>query len=174
MLPWQRGTLASGEQAKAIVEHLVERFERKQIRASRSQLDRQRNSVEPPAEPGDRRRVFVGELEAIVDCPRAIDEELDRAVLRSLGGRELMRRRCLRRAERGKPVSAFARQPERLAAGRQDSEARTSCEQTLRDARRLARDVFAVVKNQQKRLVFEVLDEAVEQRAVRHLSDAQR
>jgi hypothetical protein len=89
--------------------------------ASRRQLDRQCNSVEPAADIGDNRRICVAQLELIQARRDALDEELDGRKAQRLGCSE--RRQYRRVRQRRQPVQLLALDAKRFAAGRQDMHA---------------------------------------------------
>src|SRR5439155_26540799 len=60
-----------------LAELLRERRRRQESNAGGRQLDRQRQAVEPPADPGDRRGVALAQVELGARRPRAQDEERD-------------------------------------------------------------------------------------------------
>ena len=80
---------------------------------------RQRQAVQPSADLGDGRGVVVGELEVRPDRPRALDEELDRLVLRRAARREAASRSALGKRERRHREDVLAAQVQRFAAGHQ-------------------------------------------------------
>ena len=76
---------AAGEEVEPLLEPFEDRLRREQLHARGRELDREREPVEAAADPGDRRRVFVGELEAGLDRLRPVEEELDRGRARETG-----------------------------------------------------------------------------------------
>src|SRR6516162_1830948 len=82
------------------------------------ELDRQWQSVKPPANLDDCRGVRIGQREIFDNGSDTLDEQLYRGEGGRLGG--CQSRRGRRAAERSETVLALARDPERLAASRQD------------------------------------------------------
>jgi hypothetical protein len=69
----------------------------------------------------------------------------------------------LRAAERPKAVPAFAGDPERFPAGRQDVDPRRAAENRRRQPGRRFDDMLAIVEQQQHPLVSEASDQAGKQ-----------
>ncbi len=78
LLPLGQVAGRAPEQLEPASEPITQRFRREQPQAGRSELDRERQAVEPTADVADRGRVVVVELKVGTDCPGSIDEELDR------------------------------------------------------------------------------------------------
>ena len=122
----------------------------------RGQLDGQGQPVQARADLGHRRGVGVGELEARIDGPSPLDEQLDGfELLERVGGGRL---RGVGKAHRRDRVLAFGVKMQRLATGDQDADARCGGQQ-LADVAPRVQDLFEVVQQQQGMVVAEVFDQ---------------
>jgi hypothetical protein len=107
----------AAERAEARVEVGEDLGRRHHADACGGQLDRQRQAVEPLAQRGDRRRLFVGRDEPRVALPRALDEQPVRVV----------------GSERVQPPHGFPGQAAGLAARGQDAHPLARAEQRRRE-----------------------------------------
>ena len=72
---------AAGEHVEARLQTAEQRLRAEELDPRRGELDRERKAIDPLTDPGDRRRVFVGDREVVFGRDRALDEELDPFVL---------------------------------------------------------------------------------------------
>ncbi len=84
----------------------------------RRQFDRQRYSIELPADFGDDRSIRVGEFKFAQTLCRALDKQLYRGKRERFGGAKMVRWKAAR--QRRQPLHMFCFDPQRLAAGRQN------------------------------------------------------
>jgi hypothetical protein len=124
LLPCGQIGLRAPEEPEAVVEPRRDLLDRQQRRAGGGELERERQTVEAAAEPGDRGRGGGVEAEAGVRLPRPGDEERGRLRPRHL--RQIVARR--QRQGRDRP-NRFAGQAKLLAAGDKQMEARAGREQ---------------------------------------------
>ena len=164
------GTAA--ERLEAAGEPIPERLGREKVQPGRSQLDRQRQPVEPATDPGDRGRVVVGQPEVRPDAARPLDEQLDRLELAEVVGRGARTGRGRERQWRNRH-HVLAPHAQRLAARHEHLEARAFGEQ-LDDRWRGDRDLLEVVENDQDLLCAEPAAELVERRAFSGVTEADR
>ncbi len=147
------------------VEHVLEPSEQRirfeQSGARRGQLDGERQTVEAPADLDNRERVVLGQGEVVADGLGSIDEQLHRGQRRELFDRRLLReRRHAQRADRILPLGA---EPQHRAARGQDLEPGTAG-QELVELGRHADHLLEVVEHEQRRGLFEMLDQGVDGR----------
>ncbi len=140
---------AAGEQPEAVTQAGGHAIDTEPNDARRSQLDRERDPVEAPANGGCRRRDA-----ALGDVPwlrgmRPRYEEPDRAVSKDGFHVPVVFRRHI---ERRDPVHVLARDSQGLAAGCEQSGARASAQQRLCHAGCRLDHVLTVVEDQQKLL----------------------
>jgi hypothetical protein len=153
----QRRTAAAAEQTEDVVQAPRDLLGGYHPDAGGGQLDRQRDAVEPAADLRDRGAVRLAEAEGGEHGARAVDEELHR-----LAGGQPLRGELLRvvgERERGHQPGRLARNAERLAAARQQREARAAPQQRIGERGAGVDQVLAVVEHEQKRARLEVLGE---------------
>ena len=97
-LPRKGSAAAAGEERKALVEPRREIGDAHHLDASGGELDRERYTVETPADVADDRHVVVGEPERFIDERRTVDEQRDGAESEGVAGVQL--RRPFRNRER--------------------------------------------------------------------------
>src|SRR6266581_9593755 len=90
-MPRRTRPAAAGQQAKTVVEMCREPPHPKGLDPGRRQFDRQRYSIELPADFGDDRSVLVGEFKFAQTLCRALDKQLYGRKGERLGGAETVR-----------------------------------------------------------------------------------
>ena len=153
-----RRAAAAGEDLEAIVEAPGELIGRQRAQPGGGQLEGQRLAVQPAAdlddrgdvlrvdgEPGRRRRAAIGE-----ELDRRMGERLVDAGVRAGPGQ---------RRDLDQPLADDA---QRLAARRQDVDARAAPEQLVRDGGDVADQVLAVVEDDERGAVGERVEDAVQ------------
>ena len=88
LMAGQRGAAPRAQEPEPIAEARRDVLDREHSRARRRQLESERDSVEPPADPADGRRILRRELEAGIDRLEPVEEEMHRLHLRELRERE--------------------------------------------------------------------------------------
>ena len=106
--------ISPGQQGKTVVQAIEDLLDRQDPGPHRRQLDRQWQTVEPPAQPDDRHPVRVAQLEMARRRRRPLGEQHDGLVLLQLGERSP--RRLLEAAPSGGTGTA-ARPALRAAPG---------------------------------------------------------
>ena len=162
LLARDSGARTTGEEPEAVIEAVEDLLRAQHASARGRELDRERDAVEPVADPRDRRGRRVVEVEVRPDLAGALDEELHRLVL--LQGVET---RFVRAGERQArhPPCGFAGHAELLSAGREHDDAGTCEQDPFRDLGGRVDEVLAVVEHHERGLRREMIDEHVERRA---------
>jgi hypothetical protein len=92
---------STGQEGEPPLESDEQRLRRQDLRPGRCQLDREGQSVKPPADLGDGRGGLVGDGEVRVDAPGPFDKQAHRLVLaHAIGRREMARIRSRERGDR--------------------------------------------------------------------------
>jgi hypothetical protein len=140
------GAVATREQPEALVEAFGEHIDRHCPRAGRRELQREWDAVEACANTTDCVCVVGGQRKVRQSRSNPRHEQLDRRVSVQLHGsyRGLVGRRCKRRYA----PAQFASDTQRLPAGGQDLEVRTSTQQGVCERRAACQQVLAVVEDQ--------------------------
>ena len=129
------GAIARHQQREAIRKTGFDVVERESRASSGCELDRQRNPLEPAADPVDRRDRTGRDGRIHPLCAR--DEQLDGFT-----------RAVAVQRERGKPKDVLAGEEQRLAARRNDDETGATAQECLREPRGLGQQMFRVVEDQ--------------------------
>ena len=137
------------------VEDLVQR---QRTHARSRKFDRERHSVEPPADLVHRHGVLIGGGEIGPHPTRAVFEQLDRFV----GQRQ-----------RGHPPCHLTGQPDRLTARRQQRQTRACFEQRQDEFRAGIEQMLAVVQHQQQLTLTDESDNRVHSRPARLVRKAE-
>ena len=150
----QRATTVSADAAREqseAIRHPVEDLRRAQHRdAGSRQLDGERHTVEPAADLPDREVILLAQVEAGVGGLGALDEQFDRRRLR------------VAVVQGGNRHHHLAVDAEALAGGGEQRRRRRLTEQPLGELDRSVEDVLAVVEDQQRVALGEVVDELVD------------
>ena len=170
-MPARQVAGSAGEEAKAAAQLAEHRLWKHQPDPHRSQLDRQRQAIQPGADLGDCRAVVGVERRIGPDrlCPLA--EQLYRFHLPQLFGRECVLR--LGKHHLRDRVGVLTVHPQQGAARHERFELRRRRQQ-LGDLRRSRHHVLEVVEHQQHLLVTEVLLQPHQGRLAAKLTNAQR
>ena len=117
LLPGQRRSGTTGQDAEPVVEQRGQLGERQRPEACRGQLDRQREPVEAPAHVLDHRAVVVVDGEAGLHGERTVGEDVDGGVEREPAHRHQdLARHAQRLAARGEQTEVRRRSPTRASA----------------------------------------------------------
>jgi hypothetical protein len=156
LLAGQRGAAAPRQHPEPVLEAGEELLHRQHPDAGRGQLEGQRDAVQPhahlrdgggvpggQAEPGERRPGPVGE-QAHGLRPGDLRDRGPRLRVRTAGER--------RERQRRHAPHRLTREPQRLAAGRQDADVRAGAQQRLGQRGAGADEVLAVVEHEQEAL----------------------
>ncbi len=155
---------AAGEDPEAIVEAPGELIGRQRAQPGGGELEGQRLAVQPAADLDDRGDVLRVDLEPGRRRRAAIGEELDRRMGERLVDAGV-RAGPGQRRDLDQPLADDA---QRLAARRQDVDARAAPEQLVRDAGDVADQVLAVVEDDERGAVGERVEDAVQRVGGRH------
>src|SRR5258708_32624425 len=117
-MPRRTRPAAADQQAKTVVEMCRELPHPKGLDPGRRQFDRQRYSIELPANLGNNRSILVGELKFTQTLRRALDKQLHRGERKRFGSAKMVRWGTAR--QRRQPLQMFTFNPQRLAAPWQD------------------------------------------------------
>ncbi len=154
-MPGDHRRLRAREQVEAWIEPLGQRLRAHHTHACGSQLDRQRQAVDPPHDAGDRVHVVGTQREPGTRRRRPLDEEPH--------GRRLTHGRevgvDVGDRQRIDPPDLLSGETEHLAAGGEDREVGGRAEQAFDERRDGGAQVLAVVEHEQHAPAAEVLDE---------------
>ena len=120
---------------------------------------------------GERRRVVLRHTKRGLRGDRAVDEKPYRLVFRKRRRRDHSRQPWTR--QRGHRVGSLSRDPERLAARRQNFDLRAALEQLRCKLGARLDQMFAVVENDEEPSTADVLEKCLRHRAPRFLLDAE-
>ncbi len=154
----------AGEQPQALVETGRQLGQRQRPQPHRGQLDRQRQPVEPLAEPDDVRQVPRGKGEPGDRGRGALDKQLDRGARVDPAGRLVRAQRVIRigrpgNRERVERAGVLAADVERLAAGGQQGDLRRAGDQGLGQHRAGVDQVLAAVEDKQQPAAAELVEQ---------------
>ena len=168
-LPCRQVVRAAGEEVEPLLEPPQDRLRREQLHPSCRELDRERKTVEAPADPRHCGRVLVRELEARLDRAGAVEEELD-------GGRACERASALtvrlgqgERRHRELPLLA---QAQRGLARHERGHSGRRAEQLV-DERRRGQHLLEVVEHEQAGIVSQPSRDRLDERHVGGFLDAE-
>src|SRR5580765_753527 len=148
LLARRRGAAARSEESEAVVEAAGQRGRSERVHTGGRELERQREPVQPVADPGDCGRRLAVERETRRNGTGALDEQAHGLVPEQ-------RLRALLPVgigdpERGDAKDDLARNAQRLAASREDGETRSTAEQGVHEGRRSPDQMLAVVEHEQQ------------------------
>src|SRR5581483_662379 len=145
-LPRRQVAGAADEQVESPLEPLLDRRQGQRAHARGRQLDRERQAVEPSADPGDRRRGRGRQGKRRVDRARTRREQRDRLRRRDLGERAA----GIGHGQRRDRVLVLAAQAHRHPARRDDAQARRIPEQSRNRLGRVL-ELLEVVEDEEQR-----------------------
>jgi hypothetical protein len=170
--------LAHRQVASTVDEHLEpiaqagqQRLGRQHARASRRELDRQRQAIQAHAHLADGGGVLLGQLEARLGGSGALDEQLDGGRFGHAG--DVGIRVTRREGQREDREDVLPAQTQRRPAGGQDLQVRADGQQVGHLIGR-GQDVFEVVEDEQDVAVEQDTFKPLQQRLVAPFSDTQR
>src|SRR5271166_6960459 len=144
LLPRQSRPPATGEQVETIIEPRRELLDTKGCGARRGKLDRQWHAVKPPTNGGDRvRNVSVGR-ETWLRRLRALDEQLNCAILQRVRGPWVT---FCRHSERRYKVDPLPLYSQRLTAGGDHTCCRIGAQQRFSHVRRRVEHMLAIIEH---------------------------
>jgi hypothetical protein len=150
------------EETKALVQHRRQLLETQHRHSRRRQLDRERNSVEAPADFGDCGRIVVGQRETFFNRRGALDEEQNRGAFHRVAGAQGLQWILLGNVERLQPVHLLAGHLERLTARCKHADLGADAQQRGDRATGRLGKMLAIVEEEQHVLVLEHVHETFE------------
>ncbi len=150
LLARQRGAVAAGQQAEAIVQARRDALDRQRAHARGGELERERNAVQPPADVGDRgaRSASVTRKAGCAAAARSTNSRTASNCASAVDGDRLPMRRASRARAPGNVVSPAMRSGSRLDA--RIFRSRPACEQLPCELRAGLDQMLAVVEDEQQ------------------------
>ena len=169
LLALQRRCAPGREEPEAVLEPPQDLRHREHLDARRRELDRERDTVQAPADLRHGPGVLVRQRERRLKGGGAVQEEPHRLEEAQSPPRERRAAR-IRDAEGGNAPEGLPGHPERLPARRQDAKACSPGEKRLGERSTSRRQVFAIVDDEEKGARSDVLRDSLDQRPSRLLA----
>ena len=163
LLAVRQVTAPAGQQPQRMLQPLQDRLRRQQPDPRRSQLDRQRQAIQPAHDPGDRGGVLPAHGEARHHGRRPLGEQPHRLTGHGRPGRCRRARGLLWEGQRRDRAFLLARDAQRRAAAHHDPEIAGAAQQ-LRHHRGGRQQVLEVVQDDQEPAVPQVMNQMLGQR----------
>ena len=156
-MPRQGRPSALHQKLEAIIEQCRQPLDTKRIDTARRNLDCQRNPIEPSADRGDERCIFIGKREIAAARRGPFNEKLDRRKGQGLRCREF--RGVVWDTQGRQAINMLAFSAQALPARCQDEVIFCFLEDFLSEDRRRLDDILAAVEHDQNVFLFQELDQ---------------
>ena len=146
LLPRRSVAAVAGQQLQTLTKPGFDSGQAKQRYARRGKADRQGQAVQAAAQARNLGDVVLGELEAVVDSPHAVDEQGHGGRLQGLGERRI----DLRQGQRSQSQRVFALKTQHGLAGHEQVDAGRRVDDPAQQRRERVDEMFCVVEHHQR------------------------